>query len=108
MERPLPTAQDVADFLRWDEATTIEPHLASVTLFVRAYTRGVGFSVADGNPYCLEDIAAVIVQATARSAPNPAQVTREEIGSWNAMPAKFDGFTIAEQFVLNEYRRRTA
>lgn len=55
-----------------------------------------------------ERIAATIVQATCRSATNPEQVTRVEVGIYNAMPAKFEGFTLIEQLTLNNYRRRTA
>jgi len=110
--RPLPTPQEVAAFLQWDPATDAEriaPHLASVTTFVRSYVRGRGFKAVSSQPDWLpEDIAAVIVQATARSVTNPEQATRVEIGGYSAVPAKFDGFTIAEQFVLNQYRRRTA
>lgn len=111
MFRPLPTPQEVADHLQWnpaDSAAQISPHLSSVTAMVRSYTRGAGFKQTTEGPFVQEDIAAVIVAATCRSANNPAQVTREEIGSWNSVPGKFEGYTLAEQFVLNNYRRRTA
>lgn len=110
----MPTPEDVARFLLWDpteEAEHIKPHLYSVMSMVRGYTRGVGFSTTDATEVgitCTEDIAGVIVMATARSVSNPAQATRVEVGSYNAVPAKFEGFTLAEQFVLNQYRRRTA
>lgn len=110
----LPTPEDVARFLLWDpteNAEHIKPHLYSVMSMVRGYTRGVGFSTTDATEVgitCTEDIAGVIVQATARSVSNPSQATRIEVGSYNTVPARFEGFTLAEQFVLNQYRRRTA
>lgn len=110
MLRPPPTAEEVAAFLGWepDTADQIEPHLASVTAFVKGYTRGVGFTATTEGTYVAEGVAAVIVTATCRSVSNPAQVVREEIGEYNAVPARFEGYTLAEQYVLNNYRRRTA
>lgn len=110
MLRPEPTPGEVATFLQWDAETapTIAPHLVSVTAFVRSYTRGVGFTTTTEGPYVEQDVAAVIVSATCRSVTNPEQVSRVEVGSYNAMPARFEGFTLVEQIVLNNYRRRTA
>ncbi len=105
--RATPTPQEVAAFLQWDPATDsarITPHLAAVTAFTRSYTRGRGFT----DTTCAEEIWATIVTATARSVSNPDQATRKEIGGWSEVPAKFEGFTIAEQLALNEHRRRTA
>lgn len=109
MLSPLPTAEQVAAHLQWDADTadTITPHLEATTLFVRAYTRGVGFTLTTEGQFCHDDIGAVIVSATCRSVTNPEQVTRVEVGSYNALPARFEGFTLAEQVVLNNYRRRT-
>ena len=50
----------------------------------------------------------MILSATARSVTNPAQTVREEIGGWNSVPARFEGFTLIEQLTLNNHRRRTA
>lgn len=109
----VPTPQKVAAFMGRSIASAedVEPHLWSAISLVRAYTRGVGFAPTDANEagiLCREDIASVIIATAARSAANPTQATREEIGSWSAVYGKFDGFTLAEQFVLNQYRRRTA
>lgn len=76
-----------------------------LTAFARAYTRGRGFD-EDGEPN--EEIAAVITTASARFGSNTAQtstsrtegeVTREQ-RTW------FTGWTLAETFVLNRYRKR--
>jgi hypothetical protein len=102
---------EVAAFLDWpsDTVEQIAPHLASATVLARSYTRGVGFSEAlDGSPVCQGDVAAVIVSATARSVANPEHVVRQEVGTWNAVPARFEGWTLMEQHVLHAYRRRTA
>jgi len=109
----LPTPNDVAAFLLWDVDEVeehIKPHLFSVTSMARAYVRGNGFAPTEGVPgiLCREDIAGVIVMATARSLCNPEQLTRIEVGSYSEVPTKFEGWTLAEQFVLNQYRRRTA
>ena len=82
-----------------------------VTAFARAYTRGRGFDAETGEPN--SEVAAVITTASARFAGNTAQtstsrtdnhgdagsVTRD-VRSW------FTGWTLAEQIVLNRYRRR--
>jgi hypothetical protein len=100
----LPTAQQVAAYLDWPEDTVeqVTPHLTSVISFVRSYVRGKGFDDAQ----CEDDLAAVIVSATARSAVNPAKSVRVEIGSYSEVPAQFTGFTLVEQSVLHRYRRR--
>jgi hypothetical protein len=76
-----------------------------LTAFAKAYTRGRGFD-GDGDPN--EEIAAVITTASARLGSNTAQtatsrtdgeVTREQ-RTW------FTGWTLAELFVLNRYRKR--
>lgn len=107
----LPTEAHVAAFLDWppDTVEQIAPHLASVTVLARSYTRGVGFSeLVDGTRLCQEDVAAVIIGATARSVTNPEHVVRQEVGTWNAVPHRFEGWTLHEQHVLHAYRRRTA
>lgn len=108
MLRPLPTAQEVADFLDWEDATSIAPHLSVVTAMVRGYVRDEGVETFTEGPRVPEDLAAVIISATARSVSNPSHLIREEVGSWNSVPGRFDGFTLVEQAVLHAYRRRTA
>lgn len=102
----LPTAASLTAFLDWpaDDAARIDPHLLTVTAFVRSYVRDVGFDATG----CEPDLAAVITTATARSVANPTHVVREEAGNWSAVPARFEGFTLVEQAVLHRYRRRAA
>jgi hypothetical protein len=98
------TGQDVADFL--GQGDNIElvalagEHLAIITAMARAYTRGGGF--ADGYPN--DDVAAVITTATARLIANPEQL-RYSAGAVQINDA-FRGWSLAETFVLNRYRRR--
>lgn len=103
----LPSASDVATYLDWTEADLrqIDAHLRLVTAMARSYTRGAGFLDDDE---CEEDIAAVLITATARSVSNPTNATRVEVGSYSELPARFDGWTLIEQHVLHSYRRRTA
>ena len=75
-----------------------------VTVLAKSYTRGNGF---DGNEPNTE-IAAVIVTASARLAANPAQLaTDHTAGPFSrSIRGGFDGWTLAEQIVLNRYRVR--
>jgi len=104
-----PTAQTVADYLgRGDESglvTLAGVHLPIVTAFVRAYVRGNGFDEA-GAPG--DDLAAVIVSATARLTVNPEQASRRGLDDYSESPAVLNGFTLPELAVLHLYRRRTA
>jgi hypothetical protein len=76
-----------------------------ITAMARAYTRGHGFD--DGEPN--EEVAAVITTATARFIGNPTQLSRADtIGPFTTdIRAGFTGWTLAELFVLNRYRKRT-
>lgn len=100
------TGQDVADFLgRGDDAEFVALaglHVPIVQAIVSAYTRGNGFTA--GQP--AEDVDAVITTATARLAVNPESTKRESIDDHDITPAVFEGFTLAELFVLNRYRKR--
>lgn len=102
------SGQQVADYLgRGDDAALVSlagQHVDIVEQFVKAYTRGRGFSPT-GEPG--DDLAAVIVSVTARSTTNPEQLVREQTGDYFVTPA-VAGFTLPELFVLNAYRRRTA
>ncbi|WP_204806451.1 hypothetical protein [Mycobacterium riyadhense] len=76
-----------------------------ITAMAKSYTRGRGFD-ADGNPNT--EIAAVITTAAARLAANARQLnastTTPDITSDKR--TFFNGWTLAEQFVLNRYRVR--
>jgi hypothetical protein len=82
----------------------VETVVPVVTVLAKSYTRGNGF---DGNEPC-EEIAAVIVTASARLAANGAQLaTDDTIGPFSrSIRGGFDGWTLAEQAVLNRYRVR--
>lgn len=103
-----PSPQAVASFLGRADDTSIyylaDEHLTLVTAFVNAYTRGRGFTVAEGPN---DDLAAVIITATARLLTNPAQVERETADGYEAV-GRLDGFTLPELAVLHRYRRRAA
>lgn len=98
------TGQQVADFLglgdNSEAVAQAGDHAAIVTALARSYTRGRGFAGADP----AEDIAAVIVTATARLVANPEQIA-SEFGSVS-MRGGWQGWNLAEQIVLNRYRVR--
>ncbi len=103
-----PTAADVAAFLgdpaRPETVALAEQHLPIVTAMARSYTRGRGFD--DDGP--AEDLAAVIITATARLMKNPEQIAFDEtVGQFaRAIRGGFVGWNLAETFVLNRYRQR--
>lgn len=103
------TGQDVADYLgRGDDTELValaSTHVGHMTNLVRAYTRGKGFT--DDTPAA--DLDSVIVASTARLVNNPEGVQAETIGGYSVTyGAGGHGWTLAEQFVLNGYRRRLA
>lgn len=104
-----PVGQDIGDFLgRGDDAPFISlagEHLPIVIAMVRGYTRGAGF---DGTGNVTEDLAAVITTATARLATNPEGVRQYSLADYSESRAVFQGWTLAETFVLNRYRKRAA
>jgi len=55
-----------------------------------------------------DDLAAVIVTASARLLASPAMTRSKTIGPITFVLTPFNGFTVAEQMVLNRYRQRTA
>ncbi|AXO25193.1 MULTISPECIES: hypothetical protein [Mycobacterium avium complex (MAC)] len=75
-----------------------------ITMMARAYTRGQGFDGDQPNA----EIGAVITTASARLAANPKQLgNTETAGPFSeAVVGGFNGWTLAEQFVLNRYRKR--
>jgi hypothetical protein len=100
------TGQRVADFLgRGDDPTFValaDQHAQLVTAFVAAYTRDRGF--ADGVP--ADDVAVVIVTATARLVVNPTGATSEQLGDVAHRPGTLDGWSLPELAVLHRHRRR--
>jgi hypothetical protein len=100
------TGQQVADFLGQGDDTNVvvlaEQHVDLVTAFVRAYTRGRGFEVGEPD----EDLAAVIVTATARLVSNPTHAQHEQIGDYGHRPGTLEGWTLPELAVLHLYRKR--
>lgn len=101
------TGQDVADFLGQGDnpelVTLAGNHALIVTEMARAYTRGNGF---DGFAQPTEPIEAVITTATARLIANPEQI-ESTIGGVT-MRGGFTGWSLAETFVLNRYRKRAS
>lgn len=100
----MPTPQDVAAFLgQGDDDTVLAlagESLPIITAMAQAYTRGTGFTSAGPN----EEIAAVITTATARLMGNPDQ-TQYRVGDVSYQ-SSFEGWTLAETFVLNRYRKK--
>jgi hypothetical protein len=97
------TGQDVADFLGQGDDTDLVAlagqHAAIITALARSYTRARGFTAAEPN----DELAAVITTASARMVANPEQIPTK-VGSVEIRGA-FTGFTLAETFVLNRYRK---
>lgn len=100
----MPTPQDVAAFLgQGDDDTVLAlagESLPIITAMAQAYTRGNGFTAGEPN----EEIAAVITTATARLMGNPDQL-QHRVGDVSYQSA-FTGWTLAETFVLNRYRKK--
>lgn len=100
----MPIGQDVADFLgSGDDATVVAlagEVVPVVTAMARAYTRSRGFTGDQPN----DEISAVIITAAARMVVNPGQVPYD-VGSVSYRGG-FDGWTLAETFVLNRWRKR--
>lgn len=80
--------------------------LELATRYVRAYTRGRGFTV----DVPADDLSAVILTVAARLYANPDGMRAETIGSvsYTSALAGFQGYTPAELAVLNGYRGRVA
>lgn len=97
------TGQHVADFLGGGGDSNLvalaETHARTVTQFCRAFTRDVGF--AEGVPN--DEIASVILTAAARLVSNPQQIANDVGGV--SIRGGFQGFNLAERFVLHRYRK---
>lgn len=98
---------DLAAFLQQDLDTASATQASALaTAYVRAYTRGVGFTT----DVPTEDLAAVILAVAARLYSNPEGLRAETVGgyTYTSALAGFQGYTLAELTVLNGYRRRAA
>lgn len=103
----MPDADDLTQLLAptvevdGDQAAAV---VGIVTAMARAYTRGGGFAAGSPN----EEIGAVILTAAARLLAHPRQVQLGEVvGPMSVTFGRgFDGWTVAETFVLNRYRKR--
>ena len=99
-----PSGADIAAFLgQGDDEQLVAlagQHVTIITAMARAYTRGNGFTDAEPN----DEITAVITTATARLIANPEQLATTT-GSVT-VNSGFVGWSLAELFVLNRYRKR--
>lgn len=102
------TGQDVAAFLGQGDNPQLVAlageHAGIVAAMARACTRGRGFDPLYGDPE--DDVAAVITTATARLVSNPGQL-KGAAGPFQ-MNGGFTGWSLAELFVLNRYRKRAS
>lgn len=79
-------------------------HLPIVVEFIKGYCRDRGW-VGYVPPV---PVRAVIVSAAARLLNNPEQVTSYQSADYSERPAVLNGYTLPEQGVLHNYRRRAA
>lgn len=123
------TARAAVRALGWEESANEPVVWTAAGLawgMVEGYTRGRGvpvdlmpttFPPSEQEAIALHraatppaDLAAVALAATLRLAPNPAQRVSEskatDSGGSHRVEGSFQGFTLAEQMVLNRYRRR--
>lgn len=96
-------ATRAANRLGVESSAQLSEAVSGAWSMVWGYTRGRGFT-EDGS--VVEDLAAVIVAAACRVAANPQQVERYQVADYAETPARFLGFDLAEQAVLNRYRKR--
>lgn len=91
-----------------DDVSTAMESVGLIRLMVRAYTRGNGFSVDPDNgvEVITNDLEAVIVTAAVRYLANPSGLTYRA-GS-ESVTSAFAGWTLAETYVLNAYRKRAS
>lgn len=97
------TAADLGAFLgRSVYASQATSVIGVVTSLARSYTRGAGFT--DDGPN--EEIASVIVSASARMLSNAGQLDTDDTygPQRRAIRGSFTGWTVAESFCLNRYR----
>ena len=97
------TATDLGTFLgRTVNAEQAESVIGVVNSLARSYTRGAGFT--DDGPN--EEIASVIVSASARMLSNVGQLDTDDTygPQRRAIRGALSGWTVAESFCLNRYR----
>lgn len=96
------TVTDVNDYLGNSYAEgMVMAHIETASDLVEGYTRGHGF---DDYGYPYADVRRVIIAVAARSVVNPLSLQREQAGSQSVAYGRFEGFTLAEQKILNRYR----
>ncbi len=104
-----PSASDVAAFLgQGSDSSTLalaEQHLPVITAWVKAHTRGVGFDLFVGPD---DALAAVIVSATARLTQNPSGLVSVSVDDGSVRKTVFEGFSLVERMILDNYRRKAA
>jgi hypothetical protein len=97
------SGQGVADFLGQGNDVSLVALAGEVvpviTAMVTSYTRGRGFTAGEPN----HELNAVIITASARMVANPEQLSTR-VGSVE-IRGGFQGFSLAETFVLNRYRK---
>jgi len=102
-----PTASDVLAFLglpvEGQNVAQVERIIHTATMMVRGYTRGRGF---DESGFPEEDLEAVIVSCAARLYRNPTLDTNQSAGPFQTSPGVFNGWTLPELAILNQYRVR--
>lgn len=103
-----PTGHELAALLGAEDDPTFLPiaeaAIRAVSQVAWAYTRGNGFDIPGQK--VAEDVGAVILMGAARYANNPEANVREEWDDHSVLMTPFTGWTLAEQVVLNRYRRR--
>ncbi|AXN45597.1 hypothetical protein MM1218R_03663 [Mycobacterium marinum] len=98
-----PTVTDVVNLLGTTPPDAqVTQALSVITNIAHAYTRGVGFTEGEPN----DEIAAVILTATARLLRNPSGLpVREQMGQIVVdYRGGFTGWSIGERDTLNRYR----
>lgn len=102
---PAATYSDLAALM----GRTVSPEqgnavIQNITAMVKAYTRGEGF--VNGVPN--DELRAVILSAACRMIANPRGIElAESVGPQSvSFRGAFTGWTVAETFTLNRYRKR--
>lgn len=100
------TGADVASLLdRSSEAAFVAVCNQAVEIsraLCSAYTRGKGFTDGTGT----DELETVVRLVAIRYATNPENLRAEQLGDYKRDMQVIDGFTLAEQIVLNRYRKR--
>lgn len=100
-----PTVSDLSGLMGWTvDGAQGAAVLSIVSAMVSEYTRGQGFT--NGNPS--DGLRAVILFASARLLANPrGLLLTEAVGPEQIeFRSAFTGWTVAEYYVLNRYRKR--